>query len=137
MRPGNPFLGRSPRCFLPAQSRRPAWRPVASLLILALGLASLTGACTAPAPERAASPPDWPLPVRHVLGAVLLDTGRAREAEAVYRRDLEVFPENGWALAGLARSLEAQGRTDEAAAARQRFERAWAHADVEITASRI
>ena len=30
-------------------------------------------------------PPPWHLPVRHVLGAVLLDVGRTGEAEVVYR----------------------------------------------------
>ena len=35
------------------------------------------------------------------------------------------------------RSLEAQGRADEAAAVRRRFEAAWSRADVELTASRF
>jgi tetratricopeptide (TPR) repeat protein len=74
-------------------------------------------------------PPDWFAPVRHLLGAALLDAGRPREAEAVYRADLARFPENGWSLAGLARALEALGRTKEAAATRGRFEKAWAGAD--------
>ena len=43
-------------------------------------------------------PPDWFIPVRHVLGAVLLKAGRAEEAETVYRDDLRRNPENGWAL---------------------------------------
>ncbi len=82
-------------------------------------------------------PPDWHFPVRHMLGAVLLEAGRAAEAEAVYRADLSIYPDSGWSLAGLARSLEAQGKTEEAAGVRARFERAWAHADVEIVSSRL
>src|SRR5207249_2573196 len=39
-------------------------------------------------------PPDWPLPARHFLGALLLGTGRIKEAEAVYRADLARYPEN-------------------------------------------
>ena len=33
-------------------------------------------------------PPPWYFPVRQSLGAVLLQSGRAAEAEAVYREDL-------------------------------------------------
>ena len=53
-------------------------------------------------------PPAWYYPVRHNLGAVLVDAGRFAEAEAVYREDLRQFPENGWALFGLHQSLTAQ-----------------------------
>jgi tetratricopeptide (TPR) repeat protein len=80
-------------------------------------------------------PPPWPLPVRPVTGAVLLRAGKAAEAEQVYREDLARFPENGWSLFGLAASLRAQGKTAEANAAQQRFERAWSKADVKLTAS--
>ncbi len=82
-------------------------------------------------------PPDWQYPARHSLGAVLLAAGRPREAEAVYREDLKRNPDNGWALFGLMQSLEAQGKTREAAATGRRFEAAWQHADVVLTASRI
>ncbi|UCC74670.1 MAG: hypothetical protein JSV86_09010 [Gemmatimonadota bacterium] len=47
------------------------------------------------------------------------------------------FPENGWSLFGLYRCLEAQGRTDEASAVKERFAVAWQHADVELSASRF
>jgi tetratricopeptide (TPR) repeat protein len=80
-------------------------------------------------------PPDWILPVRHALGAALLRFGRAGEAETVYREDLERWPENGWSLFGLARSLEARGKTAEAEAARARFARTWAGADVSLSSS--
>lgn len=63
-------------------------------------------------------PPEWSVPVRQELGNVLLDAGRAAEAEARFREDLARFPVNGWSLAGLARSLDAQGRAAEAADAR-------------------
>jgi tetratricopeptide (TPR) repeat protein len=82
-------------------------------------------------------PPDWHLPVRHLLGAVLLEAGRAAEAEAVYLEDLAKYPENGWSLYGLAASLRAQGREPEAAEAEERFRAAWATADVELTTSRF
>ncbi len=82
-------------------------------------------------------PPPWYQPVRQVLGAVLLQAGMTAGAETAYLEDLERFPENGWSLFGLALSLEAQGRDSEAAMARERFEAAWANADVELTASRF
>jgi tetratricopeptide (TPR) repeat protein len=80
-------------------------------------------------------PPTWHLPVRHNLGAVLLEAGRAADAERVYREDLEIYRENGWALAGLRAALLAQGRDAEAASERQRS--AWSAADIEIQTSRI
>lgn len=82
-------------------------------------------------------PPDWFYPVRQNLGAILLEAGRPRAAEKVYRADLARFPDNGWSLFGLAQSLRAQGKKKEADDAQRRFEIAWQHADVEITASRF
>src|SRR5690606_242888 len=78
-------------------------------------------------------PPDWMTPARHPLAASLMAAGRAADAEAVLRADLRQFPENGWALVGLARSLKAQGKAAEAEAAQRRFEAAWARADVPIS----
>jgi len=82
-------------------------------------------------------PPDWYLPTRQVLGAVLLQAGRASEAEAVYWEDLRRYPHNGWSLFGLAESLRKQEKSAEAAMAEQRFQKAWAQADVKLTASRF
>ncbi len=79
--------------------------------------------------------PDWIQPVRHSLGAVLLRAGRPAEARQVYEEDLHRWPENGWALFGLAESLRAQGASAEAARAEERFRKAWAQADVSIGSS--
>jgi tetratricopeptide (TPR) repeat protein len=70
-------------------------------------------------------PSDWYVPARHNLGAALLALGRAPAAEAVYRKDLEVYPGNAWSLAGLAQSLRTQGKTAEAEQARRQFVRVW------------
>jgi tetratricopeptide (TPR) repeat protein len=75
-------------------------------------------------------PPDWHLPVRHTLGSVLIAAGRPADAEAAFREDLERFPNNGWSLLGLARSLEAQGRKTEAQEALATFEAAFDDAAV-------
>lgn len=82
-------------------------------------------------------PPDWYYPIRHSLGAVLLKAGRAADAEQAYREDLKRFPENGWALFGLAQSLHAQNKHAEAAQVDARFRAAWQGADVTLTASRF
>lgn len=76
--------------------------------------------------------PDWLLPVRHALGAVLVRAKRWSEAEAVYREDLGKNAENGWSLWGLARSLRAQERGADADAVQARFRRAWKRADVSL-----
>jgi tetratricopeptide (TPR) repeat protein len=82
-------------------------------------------------------PPFWYYPIRHSLGAVLLEAGRAGEAETAYREDLKRFPENGWSLYGLAESLKRQNKTAEAAEVEGRFRQQWSGADVQLTASRI
>jgi len=82
-------------------------------------------------------PPDWFFPVRHNLGSILLKANRAAEAEQIYRKDLDKFPNNGWSIYGLWQSLKAQNKTGEAADVEKRFEKAWKHADLELTASRI
>lgn len=84
---------------------------------------------------RYMEPPDWVQPTRHSLGAILSAVGRYAEAETVYAEDLRRWPENGWSLFGMARALEAQGRTSEAAEYDSRFRRAWSRADTEIHAS--
>ena len=53
-------------------------------------------------------PPAWMIPIRHSLGANLMNAGRFADAEAVYREDLRRLPGNGWSLYGLAESLKAQ-----------------------------
>jgi len=82
-------------------------------------------------------PPLWPLSVRQYLGPILLLAGRAAEAESEYRADLKHYPENGWALFGLAQSLKAQQKESEAAAVMERFDKAWAYADVTLASSRF
>jgi predicted Zn-dependent protease len=82
-------------------------------------------------------PPDWYFPVRHLLGAMLLDAGRANEAEVVYAADLRRNPENAYSLFGLQEALEAQGKEIAALQVAGRFERAWADADHRLTSSRF
>jgi tetratricopeptide (TPR) repeat protein len=80
-------------------------------------------------------PPDWMIPARHALGAVLVSAGRFAEAEAVYREDLARWPNNGWSLFGLAASLRGRGAAKEADEVERQFKHAWARADIRIGAS--
>jgi tetratricopeptide (TPR) repeat protein len=79
-------------------------------------------------------PPEWTVPVRHELGAVLLAADRPVEAEEVFRAALDRFPKNGWSLAGLAEALRAQGRTAEADSVAAVLRETWETADVEAPA---
>ena len=82
-------------------------------------------------------PPDGHIPVRQSLGAVLLDSGRAAEAESIYWQDLKQNREDGWSLFGLMQSLGAQRKAEQAIVIEKRFRKAWKGADVTLTASRF
>ncbi|KAL1859758.1 hypothetical protein VTK73DRAFT_7493 [Phialemonium thermophilum] len=86
----------------------------------------------------------WMQPVRHALGALLLEQGRVEEAAAVYRADLGVdnsiprpmqHPNNVWALHGYHECLQKLGRADEAREMEAQLEAALALADVPIQSS--
>lgn len=86
----------------------------------------------------------WMQPTRHALGALLLEQGRAEEAEAVYRADLGLdgrvsrachHPDNLWSLHGLHECLRRRGATTEAMMVKQRLTLASALADVPVTTS--
>lgn len=75
-------------------------------------------------------PPFWYYPTRHTLGKALLAAGRPEQAEATYRKDLEQYPRNGWAVHGLIQSLKAQGKdTNELS---DKFAVLWAEADITL-----
>ena len=81
-------------------------------------------------------PPDWPIPVRQLQGAALLELGRAKEAEDAFRGDLKKFPDNGWSLSGLQASLEKQGRAADAAAVKARLDHQWKMSDIQVAGGR-
>jgi Tfp pilus assembly protein PilF len=82
-------------------------------------------------------PPFWYYPTRQSLGQAMLLAGDAAGAEAVFRRDLEIYKHNGWSMFGLIQSLKAQDKTVEAEQLQDHFEAVWAQADVELTSSRF
>ncbi len=80
-------------------------------------------------------PAAWHIPTRQNLGAVLMNANKYKEAEKIFKEDLDILRQNGWSLMGLHNSLKAQGKTQEAEAIKQEFEKAWEHADITIDTS--
>jgi tetratricopeptide (TPR) repeat protein len=70
-------------------------------------------------------PPDWFFPVRESLGAVLLSSGNAVEAEKVFREDLDHNPRNPRSLFGLREALKAQKRDYDAGFIQKQFDASW------------
>ena len=70
-------------------------------------------------------PPWWYYPVSQSLGAALYRAGKYDEARQAFTAALAKYPNNGWALYGLAMAERAQGRPAQAAAARAALGRAW------------
>lgn len=101
------------------------------------GLAHLERAVRLEDGLRYNEPPDWYFPLRHFLGAMLLDAGRPNEAEVVYAADLRKNPDNGYSLFGLKIALEQQGKHEDALAITKRFDRAWAGATHKLRSSRF
>lgn len=91
-----------------------------------------------------ADPPPWMQPVRHALGALLLEQNRVAEAEVVYKEDLgiaEGFPRrkarvnNVWGLQGLHECLTRAGKKEELLCIGGQRDIALGSADVDIRAS--
>ena len=82
-------------------------------------------------------PQSWYSPTRLTLGAILLEAGRADEAERAFQEDLAKYPANAWGLFGLQQSLAAQGQSDQAQAVQAQFDEAWRHADVILKSPRF
>ena len=80
-------------------------------------------------------PPQWLQPVRHTLGAVYLTSGAYEEAERVYREDLKEWPNNVWALYGLGRALQEQGKGAEAEKVMAEYREVWPKAVASLTTS--
>ena len=86
----------------------------------------------------------WMQPVRHALGALLLEQGRVEDALDAYRADLGMdetlvhtsrHPNNIWSLQGVVECLERLGRGEEAEQMKPALERARANADDNIRVS--
>ena len=62
----------------------------------------------------------------------MLKTGRAADAEAVFRDDLKRNPRNGRSLFGLLESLKAQKKSAQTQWVQKEFDEAWKDASVRL-----
>lgn len=77
-------------------------------------------------------PPEWHYSVREPLGGALLRSGKPEEAEAVFRRDLELHPRNGRALFGLLEALKMQQKPVAADWVKKEFREAWRYSQTSL-----
>ncbi|KAJ2977363.1 hypothetical protein NQ176_g4416 [Zarea fungicola] len=89
-------------------------------------------------------PPLRMQPLRHVLGALLLEQGRLSEAEEIYKQDLGLSknlprrksrPNNVWGWQGLYECYLRSGKQEEALKIKSRHDDAMALADIPVAAS--
>lgn len=77
-----------------------------------------------------AEPPKWYFPIKQALGDAYLKWKKPDQAKAMYELDLAQYPENGWSLYGVEKSLRALGDNEKADLIHAQFEKAWQHADI-------
>lgn len=77
-------------------------------------------------------PRDWLLPARQYLGAALVKSARYNEAAAVFNKDLQINPNNGWSLTGLATCYKQLKNVRALAAVQKQFPSAWSIKDMAI-----
>lgn len=82
-------------------------------------------------------PPDWFFSVRHHLGAVLIESGKYNEAIQVYKEDLKIYRDNGWALCGMMNAYKKTGNKSKYDETKKLFDESWKYADIKIKGSRI
>ncbi|MEM7044612.1 MAG: tetratricopeptide repeat protein [Pseudomonadota bacterium] len=82
-------------------------------------------------------PPYWYYPVRQSLGSALTSAGRTDEAIQVYRQSLVNYPNNGWALYGLAEAYKQAGDDLGASETRKLYEKAWAENGITLDLSKL
>lgn len=82
-------------------------------------------------------PPYWYYPVRQSLGSALTSAGRTDEAVQVYRQSLVNYPNNGWALYGLAQAYAEAGDDLGADETRKLYEKAWAEDGIQLDLSKL
>ena len=80
-------------------------------------------------------PWNWPQPPRHALAALLLEQGHVDESISVYKRDLEIYPENIWSLVGLDECYQKKGLVEERNELKARLDLAKSNSDNYIHSS--
>jgi hypothetical protein len=99
----------------------------------ATAITLLRAAVTVEDSLKYAEPPDWFFPVRESLGAVLLTSGNATQAEIVFRDDLQRHPRNPRSLFGLQQALKDQKRDYDAQFVGTQFQSSWKGTQVQLT----
>jgi tetratricopeptide (TPR) repeat protein len=77
-------------------------------------------------------PRDWPLPTRHYLANALIKAGKMKEAIAVLNKDLQINPNNGWALTGLKIAMQQKRTANDFTPVDQQLSLAWRTKDTQI-----
>jgi tetratricopeptide (TPR) repeat protein len=80
-------------------------------------------------------PRDWLLPARQYLGNALLKASRYQEAMTVFKKDLQINPNNGWALTGLLKCYQELNNKTAVASIQKRLDAAWSIKDVSVIAA--
>jgi tetratricopeptide (TPR) repeat protein len=82
-------------------------------------------------------PPYWYYPVRQSLGAALLQTGKADEAEKEFLAALDRARGSAWVLFGLQQAAKAKGDTAAEAKAAEELAKAWQGDPAMLTLERL
>jgi tetratricopeptide (TPR) repeat protein len=82
-------------------------------------------------------PPEWHYSMREALGGALLRSGKAAEAEQVFRTDLEKNPRNGRSLFGLLQALKAQNKESSAEWVKREFHEAWQYTSMPLSVDEL
>ena len=80
-------------------------------------------------------PRDWLLPARQYLGAALVKAGKYKDAVAVFSKDLQINPTNGWSLTGLESCYRQLKNTTALSAVQKQLKAAWSIKDVSVDAA--
>lgn len=78
-------------------------------------------------------PPDWYFAIRESLGGIWLRKKQFKNAEIVFRQDLEKHPRNGRSLFGLLESLKGQNRSTDTFWIQREFDLAWRYSTVPLS----
>jgi tetratricopeptide (TPR) repeat protein len=76
-------------------------------------------------------PIPWFTPVRPYLGNGLLKSGNYTKAEAIFRADLKIHPDNYWGLRGLLLALQKQKKQTESTLIQNKIETLFSYSGVE------
>jgi tetratricopeptide (TPR) repeat protein len=75
-------------------------------------------------------PPDWYFPMKEIEADAYLKWQHPKAAIQLYNEDLKQYPNNGWALYGLAAAWRQLGDNEKADHFAQAFKEAWKYADI-------